>query len=529
MHSFRWLVTVGLVAGLGLSCTKKDKADYNLSLSETLRINLTTEPPTLDWIKSTDTTSAQVQENIMEGLVQFDYEDPELKLLPALATEWSPSEKGRVWTFTLRQGVKWTDGQDFTGQQIVDGWERLLNPKTAAEYAYFLYGVKNARKYNEGKLTDFSQVGVKATADGKFVVELEEPMAYFPNLLTHHSTFPIRKDVIEKAGDRWTEPENIQTLGPFRLKIWEHDKALVLERNESYYGEKPALKNVVGYMITEMSTAQNLFDSGKMDVLTQLPATELRALKKRPEYKEKGVLTIYYYGFNVKKKPLDNPKVRKAISHAIDRSEITQLLAAGFIPLTSWVPPGMFGYEAERGINFDVAKAQKLLDEAGYKDRSQFPKLVLAFNTNENHQRIAENVQAQLKRNLGIDVEIKNEEWKVYLNTLKSDPPHIYRLGWQADYPDPDNFMTLMTSYSENNHTHWVNKEFDQVVEKAAVQLSREDRKKLYSKAQAILTEVDVPVVPIYAGVNHLLIANRVKNFPVNSLGRFPLKKVQLQ
>lgn len=532
MKHIQWFAFPMFAIFVAVGCTKKNKLEYGLEKSDTIRINLNTEPPSLDWIKATDTTSAEVTDNIMEGLVEYNFADPELSLLPALATEWKHSKDVKTWTFVLRKDVKWNDGVPFTGQQVIDGWEYLLNPKTASQYSYFLYGIKNAKPYSEGKIKDFSQVGVKLDKDGNLVVELEQPKSYFPYLLTHHSTYPIRKEIIEKHGDRWTEPENIKTLGAYNLKVWDHDKAIVLERNDNYYGEKAKTKNILAYMINEQSTALNLFDAGKLDSVHSLPSRELSHLKKRPEYRANGVLTIYFFGFNTKRPPVDNVKVRQAISHAIDRKQITDMIGGGQIPLTSWVPPGMFGYDADQGIRFDPEKANKLMDEAGYKDRSKFPKMELAFNTNEDHQRIAENVQAQLKKNLGITVELKNEEWKVYLNSLNvSNPntPHMFRFGWQADFPDPDNFVELMTSYSENNRSKWVNKAYDQIVQKAVSVADKDARKKLYSEAQHILTAVDAPVVPVFASVANMLISDRAENYPVNRLARRKYKGVTLK
>lgn len=512
-----------------VGCTKKNKLEYGLDRQETLRINLNSEPPSLDWNKSSDTTSALVTDNIMEGLVDYNFNDPELGLVPALASEWKPSKDLKTWTFVLRKDVKWTDGVPFSGQQIIDSWERLLNPKTASQYSYFLYGIKNGRAYYEGKIKDFSEVGAKLDKDGNLVVELEQSKSYFPYLLTHHSTYPIRKDVIEKHGDRWTDPDKMQTLGAYNLKVWDHDKAMVFERNDNYYGDKAKIKNILAYMINEQSTVLNLFDTGKLDSMHSLPSREIAHLKKRKEFREGGVLTIYYYGFNVQKPPMNNQKVRQAISHAIDRKQITDMLGGGQIPLTSWVPPGMFGYDPDQGIRFDVEKANKLLDEAGYKDRSKFPKIELAFNTNEDHQRIAENVQAQLKKNLGIQLELKNEEWKVYLNSLNSNPPQMFRFGWQADFPDPDNFMNLMASYSENNRSRWSNKTYDQLIEKAVSVADKTERKKIYSEAQNILTSIDAPVAPVYAVVTNMLVADRVENYPLNRLARYKYKGVSLK
>ncbi len=511
------------------SCTKKQSTQYGLKNEETLKINITTEPPSLDWSKSTDTTSALIQDNIMEGMVEYNFEDPDLGLKPALAKEWNSTNKAQTWTFTLRDNVKWNDGVPFTAQHIVDGWERLLNPTTASEYAYFLYGVKNASKYSRGEIKDFSQVGVKVNKKGQLVVELEGPQSYFPYLLTHHCTYPIRLDVIKKFGEKWTSPENIVTLGAYNLKIWEHDKAIVLERNDSYYSTPAKTKNILAYMIPQVSTAITLFETGKIDVQANLPSAELKVLKKKKEYKESGILSLYYYGMNTKKPPFDNINVRKAVAHAIDRKEITTMLDGGQRPMTSWVPPGMFGFDSNKGAKFDPSKAKEFLAKAGFKDPSKLPKIDLAYNTNEDHKRIAENVQAQLKRNLGITVEIKNEEWKSYLGKLKSDTPHIYRMGWVADFPDPDNFLNLMTSYSDNNHTNWGNNAFDDLIKRAVSVDKKDDRRELYAKAQQILTEDEVPVIPIYSGVSHILVNERVKNYPMNVMGRRKFKGVVLK
>lgn len=274
--------------------------EYGLDVKDTLRVNLESEPPTLDWSKSTDTTSSLVLMQLMEGLVDYNLADRDLGTIPALATEWKPTNKGATWTFTMRKGVKWTDGVEFNAQQVVDGWERLLNPATASEYAYFLFAVKNAKDYNSGKTKDFSQVGIKANDKGELIVELNKPMAYFPLLLTHHATFPIRKDVIEKFGDKWTNPENIVTLGPYKLKHWDHDKAIVLERNDGYYGEKAKVKNVIGYMINEYSTALNLLEGGKLDFQRSLPYKELPKYRQFSGYRQLPLIGTYYYGLNTK-------------------------------------------------------------------------------------------------------------------------------------------------------------------------------------------------------------------------------------
>lgn len=528
---------VSIMTGGTVGCTKKGK-DVEIDVpgqgklvlphKETLRVRIETEPPSLDWHKATDTTSSLVTENMMDGLVGYDFSKKEPDVAPALAEKWETKDN-KTWKFTLRQGVTWSDGQAFVPQHVVDGFKRLLSPATASEYAYFLYPLKNARAFSEGKTKDFSTVGVKVSGPSEVTIELERPMAYFPFLLTHHSTFPIRQDVVDKHGDRWTEPGNIVTIGPFNLKLWEHDKQIVLERNDSYFGKKAEIKYLVGLIIQEAATAVNLFESGKIDAMNSVPAQQIRQLKSRKEFKQIGNLTIQYYGFNIEKKPMDNVKVRQAIAHAIDRQQIVDVLAGGQSPMTSFVPVGMFGYEADRGRAFNIEKAKELLKEAGYTDPSKMPKVEFRMNTNENHQLIAENIQAQLKKNLGVDMEIKNEEWKVFLNTVKVDPPPMYRFGWQGDYPDPDNFLNLMTSYSENNRTRWKNKKYDELIERAATESNREKRRQIYAEAQKMLVEEDVPLVPLYSGVSHHMVSERIENYPINILARYRYSEVRIK
>ncbi len=531
MGMFSRFTVIAFALFLSAACTKKNSSglDYGLDIKDTLRVNFESEPPSLDWSKATDTTSSLVTMNMMEGLVEYNLADRDLAPAPALATEWKASEAARIWTFALRKGVKWTDGVEFTGQHVLEGWERLLNPATASEYAYFLFAVKGAREYNAGKIKDFKQVGVKVNEKGELVVELEKPMGFFPLLLTHHSTYPQRRDIVDKFGDKWTDPANIVTLGAYKLKVWDHDKALVLERNDGYYGEKAKIKNIIGYMINEYSTALNLMEGGKLDFQRSLPYKELPKLRQFKGYRATPLISMYYYGLNTKKPPFNNPKVRKAFSMAVDRKQITDLLAAGQAPLTGWVPTGMFGYENERGTKFNPSSAAKMLDEAGFKDRSKLPKVTIAFNTNENHQRVAENVQAQLKKNLGVEVQVSNEEWKVYLKRLQTDTPNIYRMGWLGDYPDPSTFMDLMTSFSENNHTGWGSKAYDDLVAQGNSSLDKEKRRQAYSQASKILTEDDVPVIPIYSAVGHILLSDRVENFPVNSIEHYLFKGVTLK
>jgi oligopeptide transport system substrate-binding protein len=523
---------------LAFGCTRSNEITVttpageklHLAPKETLRINLNTEPPTLDWHQADDTTSSLVISNIMDGLVGYDLaaSGGEMKLAPALAETWESSEHARVWKFTLRQGVKWSDGVPFTPQHAIDGIKRLLDKETASSYAYFLFNIKNAKPFNEGKVP-WEQVGVKQTGPWELTIELEKPMGFFPSLFAHPSTYPARLDIIQKYGPLWTQPENIVTLGAYRLRVWQHDNLLVLERNEDYYGAKALTKYIAAYMVQEQMTALNLFDSGRLDSVHKITSIEIRNRRGTKAYREAGTLLMGYYGFNTLKPPMDNLSVRRAISAAIDKTEITKMLAGGETPLPCWLTPGVLGYDESIGIKFDVAKAKRYLKEAGYGDGSKVPKLEIKFNTNEDNQRIAENVQAQLRRNLGLDVEIKQEEWKVYLKDLKTDAPVIFRFGWLADYPDPDNFMTILASYSDNNLVHYKNPKFDRLVEQAGSEIDEKKRRDLYAQAQKLICETDTVILPLYASRNHLLVGDRVENYPINVMERYEFKGVRLK
>jgi oligopeptide transport system substrate-binding protein len=335
-------------------------------------------------------------------------------------------------------------------------------------------------------------------------------------------------DIINKFGDKWTSPENIVTLGAYKLTDWDHDRMIILTRNDNYYGSKAKIKNIQLLMIAELKTALNMYDQGEIDVLDTLPPLEIRRLKNRPDFVKYPYLYTYFIGINVNKKPVNDPLVRQALAHAINKKEITEIVGSGEVPINGWLPTGLQGFSEDVGLKFSPEEARKKLSQAGYPEGRGFPKLIYAFNTNETHQRIAENIQAQLKRNLNIQIELKNEEWKVYLKNLVTDAYPLFRMGWVGDYVDPDTYMALMTSFSENNRGRYKSKVFDDLVFRALKPKDFAKRKALYDEAQRVLLEKDAAVIPLYSGVQKLMIARRVKNHPANILGRFIYKDTEL-
>jgi oligopeptide transport system substrate-binding protein len=504
------------LALLALACGRSERPG-----PAELRFNLETEPPSLDWSLATDGVSVLAIEQLMRGLTRLGRD---LRPEPELARSWEISTDGRTYRFLLRDDVRWSDGVPLVAQHFVDGWLRLLAPETAAEYAYFLFPVKNARAFNAGEITDPGAVGVRARGDGVLEVELEAPLVYFPALVNFMVTFPQRRDLIERFGERWTEPPNLVTLGPFVLDEWRHEYRLVLRANPRFYGPKPALERITGFMVEEDSTALVLFEQGLLD-LVKLPPLEIRRYAERPEYVRQPLLRGYYYGFNTKKPPFDDARVRRAFALAIDRDAFPALLQGGEQPWPAWIPPGMPHANADIGLRFDPERARSLLREAGVDPAGLEPVRVV-YNSDQTHKLVAEKVQALWREHLGVRVVLENREWKVFLKELQTDAPPVFRLGWGADFPDPDNFMNLFTSYSENNKTGWGNARYDALVEQAAREADPAARQKLYDEAQRILCEEEVPIVPFFVSAANFAVAPRLQGFAPSPMDRYDFDRV---
>lgn len=489
------------------------------------RMALRSEPPTLDLSLATDNVSFDVLTNIMEGLTQYS---PDLKPIPAIAERWEFSEDGRVITYYLRDDVLWTDGQPVTAMDFEYSWKRLLDPATGAEYAYFLFDIENAQEFNSGKIKDPGMVGVRAVSPKVLEVRLKKPVIYFPSITTFMVTYPLRKDVIDRYGDRWTDPENIVTNGPFRLVEWQHEYKLILKTNETFYGSRPQIDRVIIYIVREATTELTLYETGELDIV-KLPPVAIPHYEDNPEFLRYPLLRGYYYGFNVDKPPFDNALVRRAFSHAVDRSQIPLILKGGENPISSWIPKGMFGHNPAIGPKFDPQKARDLLAQAGYPNGAEFPAATAAYNTDHTNKLIAEYVQNQWKEHLNVDIQFESMEWKTLLNKFKVDTPQIFRLGWGADFPDPDNFMNLFTSASGNNHMHWGNSLYDELIGQGASERDPVKRQAIYDKAQEILTQVGVPIISLFGLTQNMLVKPYVLGLETNSMEILYLKKIRLE
>ncbi len=522
-HNTQFLRFCSLITLLAiLSCKPAaDVGDRNV-----FRVNLGTEPPSLDWSLATDHVSFNVIANLMVGLTEFDRE---LKPAPVVAKSWEIQEGGKKIVFHLRDDVLWTDGQKVRAQDFEYSWKRLLNPKTASEYAYILFDIVNAEAYNQGKITDDGLVGVRALDDWTLEVRLNSPVSYFVAMTTFEVTYPQRKDIVEKFGSRWTEPGNIVTDGPFLLTSWKHENMIELRANPDFFIGKPSVDRVEMFMINETTTALGMYEQGQLDFIDNhsIPILEKPRLAKSPGFKAVAQLRGYYYGFVTDRKPFNDVRVRKAFALAIDRSVFPKILHGRELPASCWIPPGMLAHNPKIGLTYNPPEARRLLREAGYPDGNGFPPVTLAYDTQEDHKLVAEAIQGMWKRNLNVLVRLDNQEWKVFLQKLNNDPPNIFRLGWGADYPDPDNFMKLFTAVSGNNLTRWKNPAYDRLLITAAQEFDPEKRAKLYTEAERILCETDVPIVPLFTTTETTVLSPRFTGLEYSSMGRLVLQHVR--
>jgi len=511
-----------------LVCTACERNDRSIpgGADNHFRVNLATEPPSLDWSLATDHVSFNVITNLMVGLTEFD---KKLKPAPVIAKSWDILEGGRKYVFHLRDDVQWSDGQKVRAQDFEYSWKRLLDPKTASQYAYILFDIENAQEYNEGKLTDASTVGVQAQGDLTLVVRLRQPASYFLTLTTFEVTFPQRQDIVEKFPSSWTEPANIVTNGPFLLSSWRHEDAIELRANPNFFRGKPPMEKVTMFMINEKTTALAMYEQGQPDFMDDesVPTLEKKRLSSQRGFKRVPQLRGEFYGFATDRKPFDDPRVRMAFAMAIDRNVFPQLLQGAEKPASSWIPPGMLAHNERIGVSFNPPEARRILREAGYPDGKGFPRVVLGYNTREDRKLVAEAIQGMWQRNLGVVVTLENQEYKVYLQKLQNDPFPVFRDGWGADYPDPDNFMKLFTSTSGNNHTRWKNPRYDRLLEQAARELDSKKRVRLYDEAQKILCETELPIVPLYWTTETTLLNPRFTGLELNSMARIDLRNVR--
>jgi len=498
-----------------------------------LNLSLASEPRDLDPHLCSGSNETRIALNIFEGLV--GKEPNQLKIVPAVSDSWVKSKDGLKYKFHIRKGATWSDGQKVTARDFVFSWIRLLSPATTAEFASFGFHFKNGRLFYEGKIKDKTQLGFRAINDQEIEVTLEKAVPYFLELVAHPALFPVSKSAIEKHGSRWSRPENIVSNGPFLVNKWQTNQVLELKKNVGHWDHKNIRPDQVNIkFISKSDTEEKLFRAGSLDVTAQIPIEKIPiwekeaagALQKHP------YLGTYYYWLNVTRPPLDNKNVRKALNLAIDRTSIThKVTLVKQVEAQFFTPPGTGGFEPRAILPKNgsrIEEAKDLLAKAGYPGGKGFPRIELLYNTDEGHKKIAEAVQQMWKKNLGIEVSLVNQEWKVLLDNQNLKDFTILRGGWIADYNDPNSFLEIFTTGNSNNYVGWSNAQYDEILSKAATQTSSKLRNELFQQAENILLD-ELPVIPIYIYTRVYLKRPNLEGWPPNIQDYRPFKWAYLK
>jgi oligopeptide transport system substrate-binding protein len=494
------------------------------------------EPEDLDPHTSKGEPEHNIQLALFEGLVA---EEPR-NAAPTngVAERWEVSPDGKIWTFYLRKTARWSNGDPVQASDFVESWKRNLTPALASQYAYMLHVVKKAKEYNEGTLTNWSEVGFKVIDPQTVQIELTSPTPYFLSLILHTSWYPVHIPTLLKYGrldDRrnpWTRPENIVGNGAFVLKEWRMASHIIVEKSPTYWDAKNVkLNQIYFYAAESQESEEKMFRSGQIHLLKECPQAKIEFYKKNNPHliNIAPILTTYFYRINTTRPPLNDPRVRKALAMAIDRKSIVENVTRGSqVPAYNLTPPDTGGFTGNAGLKEDLNEARNLLSQAGYPNGQNFPKVEILFNTLESHRAIAEALQEMWRKNLNIQVQLRNEEWKVYLSSMQQLDYYICRAGWGGDYDDPNTFLDMFVTGGGNNETGWSNKRYDQLIEEAGKIADQKKRFEIFQEAENLLMS-EMPIIPVYFYTRPRLIQPALKEFYPNLLDHHPYKYMYLE
>jgi oligopeptide transport system substrate-binding protein len=517
------------------SCSKD--SDENV-----LRMNLGSEPPTLDWNLANDFTSFDIISVIMVGLTRFTLDEKgNIAVKPGVADSWQISDDNTEYTFYLNKKAKWTDKIPVTAQHFIDSFQRLLDPETAAPYADLL------------SIIDLERT--KALDEKTLFIKLKRPAAYFIYLTAYGLALPIRKDLIEKYGRNWTEPGKLVTNGPFYLDKWHHEYKITLKRNSRFhqkiskYDERfdKLAKELHYFMIQEQSSAFNLYQNNSLDWIDNrsIPLSVMKTIKEQAD--KIPVLRNTYIGFNHQKAPFDDLNLRKAFSYAVDRKALTEIIGKGDLANNTWIPPSLGQFfdienivkefnskydqsasitEYQRGFFPELAK--DFLEKSKYK-KEDLEEIEFRIPNRESSKILAETLQAMWSKTLGIKVNIVAMEWKVFLSSLRDDPANLYRLNWGADYPDPDTFTGLFTQNNQINYGKYENSSYDKLSIEAGTILDLAKRKKMYTKAEKLISLEEQAIIPLFIDTQTILKKDYVHGLVVNAMDICFLDEITLE
>jgi len=512
------------------------------ALRETIRLP-TTEPPTLDPSLATDQVSGDVIVQLFEGLVGVDERGT---VVGVGAESWDASEDGLTFTFTLRDTARWSDGRPVTAGDYEYSWRRAIDPKTASDYASLFYPLRNAVKIHTTGL-DAQLLGVTAKDDRTLVVTLEEPAAHFLRVVSTWPYSPLRRDVIERFGDRWTDPAAIVTNGPFILREWKHDERLVLDRNEIYFGERPQVRSAI-YRIFPLDAGDQVlaaYEAGELESIGtgtpfEIPPAQVdRVLadpKLRQEVRTFPQSATMFLALNHRRPHLRDPRIRIALGQVIERDKLlrTALKRVGE-PAVGLQPEGIGGRQPILWPTEDIGQARQRFADAGFLDGKGFPPLTFTFNNAPQWRVFGEYLKQRYLDTLGVELKLEPMEWSAYLRWRRGEEwaasGDIARAGWFSDFEDPYPWYNVLWDSREDAiafNTGWRDDDYDRLVREARGDLDRTSRDARYDQAEAILAR-EYPSIPIFHYALRTLVKPYVQGYePERVLGLTRLKSIRL-
>lgn len=501
---------------------------------KTLSIGNGREPVTLDPHKAASWADLRVIEGLYEGLTVIHPETKEI--LGGVAESWVLSDDGKTWRFKIRENAKWSNGITITAHDFVLSAKRILGPEFGSDIVvHFLYSVKNAEAYHLGQLDSFDEVGVFAESNTVLVIEVDFQNPAFLTQLSYF--FPVSSSGFEDdeffdGRYQWGHGSMVVSNGAYRLESWVVNEKISLIKNPYYWDHLSVAIDRVSFLpIEDLNTEERAFRSGQIQITAKVPPGKVEWYKRNDPNKLRTDprLGLFFLQLNQDIAPLSDVKVRLALAKAINREEIVEsVLRDGKLPANGIIPASFLNLrENEDSLVFDPAEARRLLSEAGFPGGKGFPQLEFLINTSNTYQALAEAIQYGWKRHLGVEVDIFNQEWKVFLAAVESRDYEVARYGYVPLYPDAYPLFQIFTSEGTENYTGWRNPLYDQLVENARREVNQDDRNRLFRQAESLLLE-EVPIIPVFYYNSAYLISPEVNGWKPDLMDRHPLKFVSL-
>jgi oligopeptide transport system substrate-binding protein len=528
---------LGAAALLGaIGCARRETPAAAAVAAQTLLLGNGAEPEDLDPQVVTIYSDQNILLALFEGLTAVD--EKTSQAVPAAAKSWEVSTDGLTWTFHLRDGLRWSNGDALTAGDFTRSWQRMLSPALGAEYANLLYPIRNAEAFNQGTVAEPGMLGLSAPDQATVKVVLERPVPYFPVLVAQPPWYPVNPRVLErfgamsKRGTQWTRPGNLVGNGPFTLAEWVPNARIVVAKNPHYWNaDKVTLRQIVFFPTENPDTEERDFRAGQLHVTYSLPVSKIDAYRRdAPDrLRVDPFLQTFFLRFNVKRPPFDDARVRRALSLAIDRDIISlRVLSGGYPAAHSLTPPDCGGYTARARVGLDAEQARRLLSEAGHAGGVGIPTFEVQVRNDGVQAPVMEAIQAMWAKQLGIHVTLATLEQKTWIQNQQTLNYSVSTSGWAGDFLDPVTFLDLFVTEGGNNWTGWGDNAYDRMIQEAAATTDPQSRMEVFQKAEAYLLEQS-PVTPLYFGAHSYLIKPEVKGWVPALLGYHRYAFVRLE